>query len=173
MLSSILILDADGVHVRHAAAPRLPDGFTRAVDGASIGPSAGSCGTAAYRREPVIVDDIASDPLWADYRDLALPYDLRACWSTPIFDRKWQVLGTVRFILPHAGTSKQIAFRYHSHRYVYRLCSPLCQPLATGGAAGRSLHLLGWNRLGDSVPGQPFGCDAARAFGNVADPMPT
>ena len=94
MLCSILILDAEGVHVRHAAAPRLPNGFTRAVDGASIGPSAGSCGTAAYRREPVIVDDIASDPLWADYRDLALQYDLRACWSTPIFDRQWQVLGT-------------------------------------------------------------------------------
>ena len=94
MLCSVLLLDADGVHVRHAAAPRLPVSFTEAIDGASIGPRAGSCGTAAYRREPVIVDDIASHPLWIDYRDLALVHDLRACWSTPILNRKWRVLGT-------------------------------------------------------------------------------
>ena len=94
MLASILLLDPDGVHVRHGAAPSLPEGYIRAVDGAAIGPAAGSCGTAAYRREPVIVEDIATDPLWADYYSLALAHGLRACWSTPIFDEQHRVLGT-------------------------------------------------------------------------------
>ncbi|MDP1653842.1 MAG: PAS domain S-box protein, partial [Rhodocyclaceae bacterium] len=94
MLASILLLDVDGVHVRHGAAPSLPEAYVRAIDGAAIGPSVGSCGTAAWRREPVIVADIASDPLWADYRELALAHGLRACWSTPIFGPDRQVLGT-------------------------------------------------------------------------------
>jgi GAF domain-containing protein len=94
MLSSILLLDEDGVHVRHAAAPSLPESYVRAIDGLAIGPHAGSCGTAAYRGEAVIVDDIATDPLWAEYRDLALQHDLRACWSTPILDEERRVLGT-------------------------------------------------------------------------------
>jgi PAS domain S-box-containing protein len=94
MLCSILLLDEDGVHVRHAAAPSLPDAYVRAIDGSPIGPNAGSCGTAAYRREPVIVADIDTDPLWADYRDQALQHGLRACWSTPIFDDTRRVLGT-------------------------------------------------------------------------------
>jgi PAS domain S-box-containing protein len=94
MLCSILLLDADGVHVRHGSAPSLPESFVRGIDGQPIGPRAGSCGTAAFRREPVIVEDIATDPLWDDYRELALQYDLRACWSTPIFDGQQHVLGT-------------------------------------------------------------------------------
>ncbi len=69
-LSSILLLDADAKRLRHGAAPSLPTPYIDAIDGALIGPSAGSCGTAAYRAKPVIVSDIATDPLWADYRDL-------------------------------------------------------------------------------------------------------
>lgn len=94
MLGSVLLLDPDGVHLRHGAAPNLPAAFSRAVDGQPIGPEAGSCGTAAFRGQPVIVEDIAVDPLWAAYRDLALPHGLRACWSTPIFDGRGHVLGT-------------------------------------------------------------------------------
>ncbi len=94
LLCSILLLDPDGIHVRHGAARGLPEAFIRGVDGEPIGPRAGSCGTAAFRREPVIVEDIATDPLWDDYRELALRHDLRACWSTPIFDAQRQVLGT-------------------------------------------------------------------------------
>lgn len=93
-LCSVLLLDDSGQHVRHGAGPSLPKVFLDAIDGAAIGPRAGSCGTAAYRREPVYVEDIATDPLWADYRHLALPHGLRACWSTPIFDRERRVLGT-------------------------------------------------------------------------------
>jgi PAS domain S-box-containing protein len=93
-LCSILLLDPDGLHLRHGAAPSLPEAYTRAIDGASIGPKAGSCGTAAYTDRQVIVTDIASDPLWADYRELAAPHGLRACWSTPIRGSKRKILGT-------------------------------------------------------------------------------
>jgi signal transduction histidine kinase len=94
MLGSILMLDPDKVHVRHVAAPSLPPEFIRAVDGQAIGPRAGSCGTAMFRGEPVFVADIAADPLWTDYKDIALVHGLRACWSTPIFDAQKKVLGT-------------------------------------------------------------------------------
>ena len=94
MRGSILILQDDGVTLRHGAAPHLPAEYSRAIDGARIGPVAGSCGTAAYHGEQVIVSDIATDPLWKDYKDLALPHGLRACWSTPIFDADRKVLGT-------------------------------------------------------------------------------
>jgi len=90
-LSSILLLDRNTNYLRRGAAPNLPMNF---IDGAAIGPSAGSCGTAAYRGETVIVSDIAADPLWADYRDLALTHGLRACWYTPILSSEGQVLGT-------------------------------------------------------------------------------
>ena len=93
-LCSILLLDPDGQRLRHGAAPSLPASYTEAIDGSAVGPSAGSCGTAAYRRGPVIVSDIATDPLWADYRHLALPHGLQACWSTPIFSSEGGVLGT-------------------------------------------------------------------------------
>src|SRR5213594_408613 len=93
-LSSILLLDAKTNRLRHGAAPSLPKTYTQAIDGASIGPCAGSCGTAAYRAEPVIVSDIASDPLWANFRDLALGHGLQACWSTPILSSAGRVLGT-------------------------------------------------------------------------------
>jgi PAS domain S-box-containing protein len=94
MLASVLLLDADGVHLRHGAAPSLPDSYNRAVDGIAIGPSVGSCGTAAYRREAVFVSDIATDPLWAPYAELALSHGLRACWSSPILSRSAECLGT-------------------------------------------------------------------------------
>jgi len=94
MLASILLLDPDGSHVRHGGAPDLPEDYVRAVDGLTIGPKAGSCGTAAFRRKPVVVGDIATDPLWDDYRAMALKHGLRACWSTPIFDSEGRVLGT-------------------------------------------------------------------------------
>src|SRR5882762_561007 len=93
-LCSILLLDPDGNRLWHGAAPSLPKIYVDAIDGGFIGPAAGSCGTAAYRKEPVIVCDIATDPLWADYRDLALPHGLRACWSTPILSSEGRVLGT-------------------------------------------------------------------------------
>jgi len=93
-LSSILLVDPSANRLRYGAAPSLPSPYSAAVDGVVIGPSAGSCGTAAYRGEPVIVSDINTDPLWADYRDVALAHGLRACWSTPIRSSAGKVLGT-------------------------------------------------------------------------------
>jgi PAS domain S-box-containing protein len=94
MLCSILLLDEEGQHLRHGAAPSLPEAYTRAIDGVSIGPQVGSCGTAAFLGEPVIVTDIFRDPLWTDYRELAAQHGLRACWSSPIISHQGLVLGT-------------------------------------------------------------------------------
>ena len=94
MLCSVLLLSDDGNHIRHGAAPNLPEQYVRAVDGAPIGPKHGSCGTAMYRGKPVIVTDIFADPLWEDYRDLAAGTGLRACWSTPIMSGRGKVLGS-------------------------------------------------------------------------------
>lgn len=92
VLGSILLLD--GRHLRHGAAPSLPQAYCEAIDGAEIGPVAGSCGTAAFRGRPVFVSNIATDRLWAEYKAIALPHGLRACWSTPIITSKSKVLGT-------------------------------------------------------------------------------
>jgi PAS domain S-box-containing protein len=92
VLASILLVDGD--RLRHGGAPSLPNAYTDAIDGVVIGPSVGSCGTAAYRGEQVIVKDIATDPLWVDYREAALPHSLRACWSTPIFSSQGNVIAT-------------------------------------------------------------------------------
>ncbi len=94
MLCSVLLLSDDGEHVRHGAAPNLPDEYVKAIDGAPIGPKNGSCGTAMYRGEPVIVRDVWVDPLWEEYRGLAHACGLRACWSTPILSGRGKVLGS-------------------------------------------------------------------------------
>ena len=91
---SILLLNRDGKHVRHGAAPNLPELYVKEVDGAAIGPRNGSCGTAMYTRRPVIVTDVMTDPLWSDYRELAQICGLRACWSTPILSARGDVLGS-------------------------------------------------------------------------------
>jgi PAS domain S-box-containing protein len=91
---SILLLNRDGKRVRHGAAPNLPETYVKAVDGAAIGPRNGSCGTAMYTRRPVVVTDVMTDPLWADYRELAQICGLRACWSTPILSGQGDVLGS-------------------------------------------------------------------------------
>ena len=94
VLASILLLDSNGKQLRHGGAPSLPKAYTDAIDGSEIGPSVGSCGTAAYLGKQVIVSDIGSDPLWRDFRELALAHSLRACWSTPIFSAEGKVIGT-------------------------------------------------------------------------------
>ena len=92
--TSILLLDDDGRCLLHGAAPSLPDDYCSAIDGLAIGPSAGSCGTAAFLGHAIFAVDIATDPLWADFRDLALPHGLRSCWSTPIRSDDDRIIGT-------------------------------------------------------------------------------
>lgn len=100
MLCSILLLDEDGRHLRHGAAPSLPDAYNRAIDGVEIGEGVGSCGTAAYRGERVIVADIQTHPYWAGYRELAQQAGVQACWSQPVKSSDGRVLGT--FAIYHA-----------------------------------------------------------------------
>jgi two-component system sensor histidine kinase/response regulator len=95
--ASVLVVDSTGTTLRHGAAPSLPRDFVREVDGWPIGPASGACGTAAFRRAPVIVEDITTDPLCSDVRALALRYGLRSAWSTPICDGQGGVLGTLAF----------------------------------------------------------------------------
>jgi len=93
IFGSVLLLDKEGRHLRHGAAPSLAKGYIKAIDGVAIGPKVGSCGTAVFRRAPVIVTDVMLDPLWEDYRDLAMGYGYRSCWSTPIISHQGAVLG--------------------------------------------------------------------------------
>ena len=94
IFGSVLLLEDDGTRLRHGAAPSIADAFIKAIDGMRVGPKAGSCGTAAYRREAVNVSDIRRDPLWEDYRELAAANGFRSCWSTPILSYRGDVLGT-------------------------------------------------------------------------------
>jgi PAS domain S-box-containing protein len=94
MYCMVLTLDEDGRSVRLLSAPGLPAIYAHAIDGLPIGPNAGSCGTAMYRKQTVIVSDIATDPLWAGHSDLALQFGLRACWSIPVMDDRDEVLAT-------------------------------------------------------------------------------
>ena len=94
MLCSVLLLDEDGVHLRQGAAPSLPASFNQAIEGAAIGPRAGSCGTAMYSGRTVISTDVLADPVWEDYRELAVAHNLRSCWSAPILSAQKRVLGS-------------------------------------------------------------------------------
>lgn len=93
VLASILLLD-ENQNLRHGAAPSLPQAYNEAIDGIGIGPSVGSCGTAAFLAEPVFVSDIATDPRWSDFKNLAAEHGLAACWSVPIMSGAGEVLGT-------------------------------------------------------------------------------
>jgi len=94
MLASLLLLDEDGKRLRHGAAPSLPSAYCQAIDGIEIGPEVGSCGTAAFFQKQVVVENIATDPLWKNFCALAAKYELAACWSTPVSDAKKNLLGT-------------------------------------------------------------------------------
>lgn len=91
---SILLLDKEDKRLYNGSSPSLPKSYTNAIEGMPIGPNVGSCGTAVYQKAMVIVEDIATDPLWENYKHLALRDGLKACWSTPIFDSHGDVLGT-------------------------------------------------------------------------------
>ncbi len=94
MACSIFLLAEDGLHLRYGAAPNLPEAYRAATDGVAIGPNVGSCGAAAYLRQPVFVSDIVSHPNWANFRGIVLQSGLRAAWSTPIMSQDGKVLGT-------------------------------------------------------------------------------
>jgi PAS domain S-box-containing protein len=94
IISTVLLMDADGMHLRPVAGRRVPRGWVETTGALAIGPCRGSCGTAAFLKQRVIVSDIATDPLWVNYRDVALSNGLRASWSQPLLSKTQQVLGT-------------------------------------------------------------------------------
>ncbi len=120
--ASILEVDEQGL-LHPLAGPSLPPKYSAQLDGLPIGPSVGSCGTAAWRRAPVQVDDIASDPLWADYRALALPLGLRACWSTPFCNSEGRVIGTFAF---YYRSRVQDSEAQRFHQQLVDACTHLC-----------------------------------------------
>ncbi|WP_074417937.1 PAS domain S-box protein [Hydrotalea lipotrueae] len=109
MLASVLTLQSNNT-VQHLAAPHLPAAYLQAINGAPIGPAAGSCGTAMYTKERVIVDDIANDKRWKLYKEIALQYGLQACWSIPILNKNNTVLGSLAFYyeVPKTPTALQL-----------------------------------------------------------------
>src|SRR6266496_1465613 len=111
-LASVLLLNHDGVHLNSVAGPSLPREWTQQMETLPIGPCAGSCGTAAYRRSQVIVSDIANDPLWnvPEHRAAALKHGLRASWSNPVVSSKGKVLGTfcMYYREPRTPTSQDL-----------------------------------------------------------------
>ena len=94
MLCSILLLDADGQHLRHGAAPNLPEFYNNAIDGTTIGRGEGCCGTCAFTGDRIVVEDIQTHPYWENLRAIALKANLRSCWSQPIKDSSERIVGT-------------------------------------------------------------------------------
>ncbi|MCR8578836.1 GAF domain-containing SpoIIE family protein phosphatase [Streptomyces sp. Isolate_219] len=111
LIVSVLLIDPEGRHLLHGTGPSLPAFYNDAIDGVEIGPDVGSCGTAAYLREPVIVTDIATDDRWKNYRDLAERAEVAACWSTPIMGTDDRLLGTFAIYhrIPKAPSDKDVA----------------------------------------------------------------
>ena len=109
-ISSVLLMDPDGKRLWPGAVSRVPTGFIEAIAPLTIGPCVGSCGTAAFLKKRVIVSDIAKDPLWAPFRDLALSYGFRAGWSQPIVSKDKQVLGTfgLYYMEPRVPTASEL-----------------------------------------------------------------
>src|SRR6187455_1938488 len=134
LLCSVLLLDADGLHLRHGSAPSLPADYCRAIDGAAIGPRAGSCGTAAYLGKQIIVSDIETDPLWADYKELARPHGLRACWSTPILGPAGKVVGTFAMYFKEPRSPESI------HERLIGIATHVASIAILKEIRGRALH---------------------------------
>ncbi len=117
--ATVLRVDDTG-HLRPLAAPSMPEAYSNALDGVKIGPQVGACGTSAFLGRPVIVPDIATDPLWDDYRHLPLPDDIKACWSSPIKSSDGRVIGTFGFYF----RERRLPDDFH-HRLV-DVCVYLC-----------------------------------------------
>ncbi|GLQ56906.1 sensor domain-containing protein [Devosia nitrariae] len=161
--------------VKPLAAPRMPPFFSEAIDGLPIGPAEGSCGTAAWRGEPVVVADIENDPLWAHYRALALPLGLLACWSSPIKLRDGQVAGTFAFYY----RSKRAPSAWHHH--IVEACVHLCVVAIERALAKAHIDRLAYydaltglpnrtmlrERIGGVLAGKVDGPDTAMLFLDV------
>jgi diguanylate cyclase (GGDEF)-like protein/PAS domain S-box-containing protein len=147
--ASVLAVD-DHQRLRPLAAPSLPASLGPALDGLPIGPKVGSCGTAAWRGEPVLVLDIATDPLWEDYRHLVLPLGLVACWSSPIKSSDGQVLGTFGFYFRQACEPSAL------HRRLVEVSSHLCALLLQRETSRARIHRLAHFDALTGLPSRPM-----------------
>lgn len=136
-ICSILRVDATGA-LHPLGAPSLPPIYSQAIEGMVRGPAAGSCGTAAWRGEPVYVADITTDPLWAQYRDLPLPPGLRACWSTPIKQKSGRVAGTFAFYFRDGRGPTSL------HHRIIEACVNLCALALERHDAEAHIHNLAY-----------------------------
>jgi hypothetical protein len=121
MLCSIFLLDEDGLHLRYGVAASLPEAYRAATDGLCVGPNVGSCGTAAYLRQPVFVSDIASDPRWVEFRDFALQSGLRGLLVNSHHVARRQSAGDIRHVQPRSSATGA------GRNSVDRLCQPHCR----------------------------------------------
>ena len=159
--ASILAVDELGL-LHPLAAPGLPPAICQALDGVPIGPCAGSCGTAAFRRAPVVVTDITTDPLWADYRTLFEPSGMRACWSSPICDHAGKVIGTFAFYFREPRAPDAL------HHRLVDVCLHLCALAIERNATRQRIHQLAFF---DELTGLPnramFRSSAERALSSL------
>lgn len=150
--ASILLIDASGERLIHGAAPSLPAEYNAAINGVTIGEGVGSCGTAAYRREQVIVTDISKDPLWANFKDLAAAHNLAACWSTPIFSEN-TLLGTfaLYFSQPRSPSDE--------HKRVIKMATHVASLAITHQQRGAQIRQLAFFDSLTSLPNRSLGMD--------------
>jgi GAF domain-containing protein len=168
MRGSILLIAEDGSHLETAAAPSLPVRYQTLVEELiEVGPTAGSCGTACFRRARVVTKDIASDPLWAAYTEIAEQFELRACWSEPIFSRDGSVLGSfaMYYSEPRAPNTQEL----ESINIAARLAAIAVDRARADAALRRNEERLNfaltaakmgtwdWDRLPDADPGRRSG----------------
>ncbi|KQW21875.1 hypothetical protein ASC80_00200 [Afipia sp. Root123D2] len=144
-VATILRVDEQGL-LHPLAAPSLPAVYANSIDGLAIGPCVGSCGTAAFRGEPVFVADIATDPLWAPYRGVPLPPSLRACWSSPFKLNNGRVAGTFAFYFRDGRGPSEL------HRKIVDACVNLCALAIERQEAELHIHRLAYF---DDVTGLP------------------
>jgi diguanylate cyclase (GGDEF)-like protein len=159
VVASVLRVDDEG-RLRSLAAPSLPDSYTQAVDGVPIGPSMGSCGTAAYLGVPVEVADIRTDPLWAGFKDHALAIGLKACWSSPIKAHSGRVVGTFAF---YARTARKAT---EFEKKVVQGCVHLCAIAIESWQANARIHQLAYS---DGLTGLGNRALVAERFGSILE----
>ena len=154
VIASILAVDDQG-RLHPLAAPGLPPDICAALDNLPVGPLVGSCGTAAFNGEPVMVTDISTDPRWANYKGLFISSGVRACWSSPIFDHRGKVIGTFAFYFREARGPNAL------HRRLVDACLHLCALAIERDNTRQRIHQLAFFDVLTGLPNRAMFCSSA------------